>query len=117
MKVQDIASHEQKPVEMEGASGAKMRMLIGPQENAPNFHMRHFEVAPGGHTPHHAHDFEHEIIVFKGRGVAKSPDGDRPFKAGDIIYVPPNEHHQFVNASDTPCEFICLIPSPKERAT
>ena len=29
MKVQSIEKHEQHPVQMEGATGAKMRMLIG----------------------------------------------------------------------------------------
>ena len=48
MKVQTIESHEQSVVSMEGASGARMRMLIGPADGARNFHMRHFEVEPGG---------------------------------------------------------------------
>ena len=114
MKVERIEGHEQQEVTMEGAAGAKMRMLIGPAEKAPNFHMRHFEVEPGGHTPHHQHDYEHEIVVLKGGGVAKSEQGDRAFKAGDVIYVPANEMHQFVNPNDTPLEFICLIPAPQD---
>ena len=114
MKIQPIKEHEQNTVTMDGARGAKMRMLIGPGEQAPNFHMRHFEVEPGGCTPHHQHDYEHEIVVLKGNGLAKSEQGDRPFKAGDIIYVPPNELHQFQNTGDEACEFICLIPAPRD---
>jgi quercetin dioxygenase-like cupin family protein len=114
MKIQDIASHEQAPVTMDGAKDVRMRMLIGPQEKAPSFYMRHFEVQPGGHTPHHAHDYEHEIIVLKGAGVARTADGDRPFKAGEVIYVPANEQHQFRNTSDGPVELICLIPAPED---
>ena len=114
MKVQSIASHLQSPVTMDGASGATMRMLIGPNEAAPNFHMRHFEVAPGGHTPHHQHDYEHEIVILSGQGIAKSQQGERNFHAGDIIYVPANEMHQFVNPGPDPCTFICLIPAPKD---
>ena len=116
MKVLPIDSHEQNPVAMNGANGVKMRMLIGPDDQAPNFHMRHFEVQPGGFTPHHQHDYEHEIVVLKGQGVAKSERGDRPIKAGDVIYVPANEKHQFNNPSDAPLEFICLIPAPKNCA-
>ncbi len=116
MKVQPIERHEQADVQMEGATGVKMRMLIGPDDGAGNFHMRQFEVAPGGHTPHHAHDFEHEVLVLTGHGVAKSVQGERPFKAGDVIYVPPNEAHQFVNSGDGPLTFICLIPAPQNCA-
>ncbi len=114
MKVQSIDSHQQNQVEMDGATGARMRMLIGPAENARNFHMRHFEVAPGGHTPHHQHDYEHEIVVLKGAGAAKSEQGERTFKAGDVIWVPANEMHQFRNTGDGPLEFICLIPAPQD---
>jgi quercetin dioxygenase-like cupin family protein len=113
MKIRPIKAHLQQPVVMEGAKGARMRMLIGPGDGANGFHMRHFEVEPGGCTPHHEHDYEHEILVLKGSGVARSEAGDRPFKQGDVIFVPANERHQFCNTSDTACEFICLIPAPR----
>jgi len=114
MKVQAIESHEQNDVQMEGADGARMRMLIGPNDGAGNFHMRHFEVKPGGYTPHHNHDYEHEILVLEGQGVAKSEQGDRPFSAGDVIFVPANEMHQFQNTGSAPLKFICLIPAPED---
>ncbi len=116
MKIQSIDSHEQKPVTMEGASGAAMRMLIGPADGAGNFHMRQFEVAPGGFTPHHSHDYEHEILVLAGRGTAWSEQGERPFQAGDVIFVPANERHQFRNTGGDPLKFICLIPAPQDCA-
>ncbi|MGI0150125.1 MAG: cupin domain-containing protein [Thermoplasmata archaeon] len=114
MKVRSIEGHDQKPVTMEGATGAKMRMLVGPEDGATSFHMRHFEVAPGCHTPHHQHDYEHEILILGGKGVAKSEQGDRPFKTGDVIFVPPNERHQFVNTGADPLTLICLIPAPRD---
>jgi len=114
MKIKPVSEHEQTPVQMEGSQGAKMRMLVGPHDGATNFHMRHFEVAPGGFTPHHQHDYEHEILILAGRGVARSEQGYRPFKAGDVIFVPPDEKHQFLNPNNEPCTFICLIPAPKD---
>jgi len=114
MKVLALHDHEQKPVTMDGASGAKMRMLVGPADGATNFHMRAFEVEPGGYTPHHQHDYEHEILILKGQGLARSEQGERPFNAGDVIWVPANEMHQFRNTGDQPLEFICLIPAPKD---
>ena len=112
MKVASIDSHPQSNVTMPGATGAKMRMLIGPEDGAGNFHMRHFEVAPGGVTPHHRHNYEHEIVILSGKGLARSEQGDRVFKAGDVIFVAANEQHQFINNSGEPCTFICLIPAP-----
>jgi len=116
MKIRPVQEHEQKPVDMEGAVGVKMRMLIGPAEKATNFHMRHFTVHPGGHTPRHQHDYEHEIIVLAGSGTAHSAAGERAFQAGDVIWVPADEAHQFCNTGAQPLELICLIPAPKDCA-
>lgn len=114
MNVTSMESIEQTPVRMEGASGAKMRMLVGPRDGAANFHMRQFEVEPGGFTPHHQHDYEHEILVLAGTGAARSEAGERTLKAGDVIWVPPNEMHQFRNTGAEPFKFICLIPAPRD---
>ncbi len=114
MKVQPLAEHPQKPAEMEGAVGVRMRMLIGPADGAQLFHMRHFEVAPGGHTPHHAHDYEHEVLILRGAGTVRGQQGERPCRAGDVVWMPPNEKHQFRNAGTEPLEFICLIPAPRD---
>jgi quercetin dioxygenase-like cupin family protein len=116
MKVKPIREHEQQDVALPGADKVRMRMLVGPAEGAEVFHMRHFEVQPGGHTPHHAHDYEHEVLILKGRGTVKSATGDRPCQPGDVVWVPPNEKHQFVNAGNEPLEFICLIPAPQNCA-
>lgn len=113
MKIQSIEQHEQTDVQMEGAIRVKMRMLIGPSDGAPHFHMRHFEIAPGGQTPHHQHDYEHEVLILSGSGAVKGQQGDKRFKAGDVIFLPANEKHQFVNNTETPCTFLCLIPAPQ----
>jgi quercetin dioxygenase-like cupin family protein len=111
MKVQSIESHEANDVAMEGAVGVRMRMLIGPDDGATNFHMRHFEVAPGGHSPHHTHAYEHEVVILQGEAMVMSETGDRPAKAGDVVFVPANEKHQFRNTGTGLLAFICLIPA------
>ena len=65
-----IKNHTEVPaneVTMEGAAGCRVRWLIGEDDQAPNFAMREFEVAPGGHTPKHFHDYEHEVYVLAGQ--------------------------------------------------
>lgn len=113
MKVQRATDVPENPVTMEGAKGARMRMLIGPDDGAPNFAMRMFTVDPAGHTPFHQHDYEHEIYVVDGEGLLKAADREHPFRAGDVIYVAPNELHQFRNTGPRPLRFLCLVPAPK----
>jgi quercetin dioxygenase-like cupin family protein len=108
--VQDVPA---APVTMPGASGAAMRLLVGRADGAPTFAMRLFEIAPGGHTPRHAHNYEHEIYVVAGKGQVlggRAGSTIRPITAGDIIFMPPNEEHQLRNTGDAPLQFICLVP-------
>ncbi len=93
------------------AKDVKIRVLIGPDDGADNFHMRRFRVAPGGYTPHHDHDWEHEVYVLAGEGELMTPDGPRPFTAGDAIFVDAGIKHQFVNTARSDLEFLCLIPA------
>ena len=94
----------------EPARDVKIRWLINQDMGAPNFAMRHFEIAPGGHTPLHAHDWEHEAFILSGTGVVVSNDGETPFKPGDAIFMPGGEEHHFKNTGGEPVTMLCLVP-------
>ena len=111
MKLNNYESVEQNAVEMEGASGCKVRWLLGEKDGAPNFAMRQFEVEPGGHTPRHFHPYEHEVFVIEGEGEVYEGDTAHALKAGDVLFVEPDEVHQFRNTGSTPLKFLCLIPN------
>ncbi len=111
MKTNHYEQVESQPVEMEGASGCRVRWLIGEADGAPNFAMRQFEVAAGGYTPRHTHPYEHEVFVLEGEGVVYEGDVEHPLRPGDVVYVEPDEVHQFRNTSDAPMKFLCLIPN------
>ncbi len=96
---------------MEGTSGCSVRWLIGKSDGAENFAMRQFEVAPGGFTPRHSHPYEHEVYVLEGQGIVVEGDTQHEIKSGDVIYVVPDEIHQFKNESESPLKFLCLIPN------
>ena len=111
MKVQNHRQVEEQRVEMEGASGCTVRWLVGEADKAPNFAMRQFEVAPGGHTPRHSHPYEHEVYVLDGGGVVVEGDVEHRLSSGDVVYVAPGDVHQFRNTGDRPLKFLCLIPN------
>ncbi len=87
------------------------RVLIGQEEGAPNFCMRFFEMGPGGYTPKHTHDWEHEVFVHQGNGEVFVDAKWHPLSPGSAIFVPPNVVHQFKNTSEKIFTFICLVPS------
>ncbi len=111
MKVNHYRSIESQPVVMEGSHGCRVRWLVGSAESAPNFAMREFEVDPGGFTPRHSHPYEHEVFVLDGSGEVYEGDEAHPLKAGDVIYVAPDEVHQFRNTGAQPMRFLCMIPN------
>ena len=112
MKVTHYEQIEAAPVEMDGAVNCRMRCLIGPDDHAPSFTMRQFELATGGHTPKHAHAYEHEVFVLEGSGVVLEGDQEHPVKPGCIVFVPPSQVHQFRNTGSGTLKFLCLIPHP-----
>ncbi len=98
----------------EGTKGVVFRKLIAENVDAPNFHMRLFDVAPGGNTPKHTHDWEHDVYVVGGRGKIVLRDRDVPLAEGDAVFVEPNELHQFVNDGDSLLRIICVVPRPED---
>jgi len=117
MKVVPLEKVEARPVQTEGAVGCRMRRLVGPDDGAPSFSMRQFEVAPGGHTPKHAHPHEHEVFVLEGNGLVLEGDREHALAPGTVVFVPPNQQHQFRNTGSGPLKFLCLIPHPLRDMT
>ena len=110
MKVKKATDVVAIPVEMEGARGVAKQVLIHHEDGAPNFYMRQFTIAPDGHTPHHSHDWEHEVYIIGGMGLVARHDGHDEIAVGDCVYVAPNEPHQFRNTGEDELTFLCMIP-------
>jgi len=98
-------------VQMDGVEGVSIRWLLGQESQAPNFYLRRFEIAPGGHTPFHNHPWEHEIYVLNGKGRLNTVGKSFPMEKDTFALVQPGEDHQFENIGDTVFSFLCLIPT------
>jgi quercetin dioxygenase-like cupin family protein len=78
----------------EVGEGVLMRWAISEKDGAETFYMRIIEAQPGSEgPPFHHHDYEHEMYILDGEGVLVGDAGERPVKAGDVIYIPPNSNH------------------------
>jgi quercetin dioxygenase-like cupin family protein len=94
--------------EVQGVTG---RVVIGKEDGARNFCMRVFTISPGGHTPCHSHDWEHEVIVHAGSGQVLQAGTWVDVSAGSVIFIPANEEHQLRNNGSEGFVFVCLIPT------
>lgn len=111
MKVIHYESIEAKAVDLPGASGVSVRIPISAGDGAPGFTMRVFTIEPGGNTPFHRHDYEHEIVILKGGGELRLPEESVSVNVGCVVFVPPGEWHGFKADATTGMEMVCLVPN------
>ena len=109
--IQDIPT-----VPVPNATGVSKAVLISAEE-APNFAMRKFSIDPGGSMPLHTNKVEHEQYVLRGK--ARGRIGKELFEVSpsDIIFIPADVPHYYVNIGDEPFEFICMVPNKEDTTT
>jgi|SRR5208283_1611383 len=93
------------------AQGIAARVVIGKQDGARNFCMRVFEIAPGGHTPKHAHPWEHEMFIHAGEAEIYGSGQWRRVASGNVLFIPDQEEHQIRNPGEELLIVVCLVPS------
>lgn len=111
MKIEKSSNISKCSVEIEGAKDVEIRWLISKDDGAENFAMRMFELQPGGHTPLHKHQHEHEVFVLEGQGSFVYEGREHPFGPEYVIFVPAGCEHQFKNTEDSIMRMLCLIPA------
>ena len=111
MKIIHYQEAEEKKYPSDQAKGAAGRVVIGKADGAQNFCMRVFEIAAGGITGRHAHEWEHEVFVHAGKGAILQKGSWAPLSTGSVVFIPANEEHQLKNTGEEPFIFVCVIPS------
>lgn len=111
MKIDKSSNISKCAVDMAGAEGVEIRVLISKEDGANNFAMRMFELAGGGHTPLHTHPHEHEVFIVEGEGVFVCEGREHPFGPEYVIFVPGGKEHCFKNTGQSTLRFLCIIPA------
>lgn len=109
--IQDIPTES-----VPNATGVSKAVLISAEE-APNFAMRKFSIEPGGSMPLHTNKVEHEQYVLRGRARVRLGEEICEVSAGDIVFIPADLPHYYVNLTDEPFEFLCLVPKGEDVTT
>lgn len=96
--------------------GVSRRVFVGETGESPRFHLRYFEVEPGGYTTLEQHEHEHVVTVLRGCGVAVVGCKEFAMAFGDVLYVSPNDAHQFRNDDGPePFGFLCVVNAERDR--
>jgi quercetin dioxygenase-like cupin family protein len=95
--------------------GVTRMALVGGGGESTAFHLRYFELAPGGFTSRERHGHEHVVVVLRGRGEVQLGDAVHQVGFGDTVYVAPGEVHQLRNPSAEPFGFLCIVDAERDR--
>ncbi|GAA0660876.1 cupin domain-containing protein [Natronoarchaeum mannanilyticum] len=96
---------------VDAAEGLSKGVLIGEDEDAPNFAVRRFELDAGAEVPKHTNEVEHEQYVLSGEYVVGIDDEEHEVSAGDSLLIPAGTVHWYRNEADEPGAFICAVPN------
>ncbi|MGH7916085.1 MAG: cupin domain-containing protein [Candidatus Binataceae bacterium] len=95
--------------------GASRQVLIGHGNEPVKFHLRYFELAPGGFTSLERHRHCHVVIGVRGRGrvsVARTEYRIKPF---DLVYIGPHQPHQLAALGRGRFGFFCIVDAIRDK--
>lgn len=97
--------------------GITRQELIGKRGESPRFHVRYFEIAPGGYSTLEQHEHEHVVVPIRGRGEAQFGCYIYNVVPHDVVYVSPSDPHQFRCPDDAtePFGFLCMVNAERDR--
>jgi ribulose-bisphosphate carboxylase large chain len=110
---------EREMYKMDGGSfkGCSRVELIGKRGESTNFHVRYFEVSPGGWTTLEKHNHEHVVIILNGSGYVQLGSESYAMHVGDVGYTSPGDVHQLRCAEEAleNFGFICIVSADRDR--
>lgn len=106
-----------EPYKKEGNDWADIarRVLIGSHGESTKFHVRYFEIFPGGNSSLERHRHEHVVICVKGEGMVITGRTKRKMQFMDTIYISPDTPHQLFNPFKSPFGFLCIVNAKRDR--
>jgi ribulose-bisphosphate carboxylase large chain len=98
-----------------GWCGVIRRPLIGKGGESTQFHLRYFEISPGGMSSLERHRHEHVVVGLRGEGEVRIDGETHPVRFGDVVYVGPDAVHRFRNPSREPFGFLCIVDAERDQ--
>ena len=94
----------------EGSHNVKMKQLIGHEDGARKTAMHELIIGKGGYSTKHRHEWDHQLVVTEGRGLAILNGKKIPLRPGVVLLVQSNEEHQFLQRGKRPLHFLTVTP-------
>jgi quercetin dioxygenase-like cupin family protein len=90
-------------------------VLIGSHHESAQFHLRYFEISPGGYSSFEKHQHEHVVVGIRGKGKVFCGNKNYELNFLDTLYMAPNTPHQLRNPFDEPFGFLCIVNAKRDK--
>ena len=97
------------------APGVTARRFISRRDGSDHLELRYFELQPGASSHYEAHNYEHAVLVLRGRGEVTLGNETSAVAKGDAVFVPADEKHQFRASLGDIFGFLCAVLDPEFR--
>lgn len=95
--------------------GVTRQTLVGAAGEPVAFHLRYFELQPGGFSSLERHRHAHSVVVLRGRGRIRVGEELLEVRPFDTVFVPPDVPHQFLNPdAREPFGFLCPVDAERD---
>jgi mannose-6-phosphate isomerase-like protein (cupin superfamily) len=94
----------------EGSHNVRMRQLIGREDGARKTSMHELIVGLDGYSAKHAHEWDHQLVVTSGHGLAVVNGKGIRLAPGVVLLVQSKEEHQFFQRGKRPLVFLTVTP-------
>jgi quercetin dioxygenase-like cupin family protein len=91
------------------------KILIGNHNESTKFHLRYFEIAPGGFSSFEKHKHEHVVIGLRGKGKVLCGKRNYQLNFLDTLYIAPDTSHQLSNPFKNPFGFLCIVNAKRDK--
>ncbi len=79
------------------------------------FALRYFEIEPEGYSSLEKHTHIHLVVAVRGRGKALVGTSVFDLQPMDVVYVPPDVPHRWLNPYAEPFGFLCVVDAERDR--
>lgn len=96
-------------------SSITRQVLIGAHSETTDFHLRYFEIQPGGYSSFETHRHEHVVVGIRGTGKVRLNRRTVDLKFLDVLYISPGTAHRLYNPYETAFGFFCIVNAKRDR--
>jgi quercetin dioxygenase-like cupin family protein len=96
-------------------TGIIRKVLIGRHDESTKFHLRYFEISPGGYSSFEKHKHEHVVVGIRGKGEVLCGTKRYELNFLDTFYIAPDTPHQLSNPFSEPFGFLCIVNAKRDK--